>query len=158
MKGVIAAGSQPTIDAGAEILRAGGNAIDALVAASFAVAVGEPTVTSLVGGGMLVVRSARTGQVSVCDFFANAPLLTDDEVPNLDFYGIDLSYGPTTQAFHVGAGAAGVPGVIPGLCKSLERWGSMDLETVVRPACAMLREGRPLGPRQAAMAQFRGSL
>ena len=122
MKGVIAAGSKPTAEAGARILDAGGNAIDALVAACFAVGAGEPTVTSLAGGGILVVRSARTGKVSVCDFFSNAPLLSNDDVPNLDFYGIDLSYGPTTQRFHVGAGSAAVPGVVPGLCEALERW------------------------------------
>ena len=80
--------------------------------------------------------------------------MTQDAHQSLDFYAIDLSYGPTTQRFFVGAGAAGVPGVIPGLCTALERWGSLSLTDVITPACRMLREGALLGPKQADLAQF----
>ncbi|MCA9540681.1 MAG: gamma-glutamyltransferase, partial [Myxococcales bacterium] len=121
MHGVIAAGSEPTAKAGAEVLAAGGNAVDAAVAACFATAAGEPTLTSLAGAGVLCHRDAATGAVDVCDFFANAPVTPAHAVPGLDFYGIDLDFGPVTQRFHIGAGAAAVPGVIPGLCEALER-------------------------------------
>jgi len=154
MKGVISAGSIPTAEAGAAILADGGNAVDAAVAACFAVAAGEPTVTSLAGGGMMLVRHGETGQVEVLDFFGNAPLMAQADVSPLDFYSIDLNYGPTTQSFYVGAGSAGVPGNIPGLCTAQERWGSVSLDEVIRPACVLLREGASLGPRQAALAQF----
>ena len=154
MKGVISAGSIPTAEAGAAVLRAGGNAVDAAVAACFAVAAGEPTVTSLAGGGMMIVRSAQTGEIQVLDFFGNAPALRQSDVSPLDFYSIDLNYGPTTQSFYVGAGAAGVPGNIPGLCTALERWGHFSLSDVITPACQLLRDGAQLGARQAELAQF----
>ena len=92
-KGVVSGGSQPVVDAGAAVLRAGGNAIDALVAASLAITAGEPTVTSLAGGGVLTYRAADTGDVTVLDFFSDAPALRQSDVENLDFYHLDLSYG-----------------------------------------------------------------
>ena len=154
MKGVIAAGSQPTAEAGAQILAEGGNAVDAAVGACFAVAAGEPTITSLAGGGMMIIRSGQTGEVQVHDFFGNAPIRSQADHPNLDFHSIDLSYGPTTQSFYVGAGSAGVPGVIPGLCTALENFGSWTLSDVIQPACQVLRNGAVLGPKQAELAVF----
>jgi len=154
MNGAIAAGSIPTAEAGAEILALGGNAVDAAVAACFAVAAGEPTITSLAGGGVMIIHSAATGETSVCDFFSDTPRLRQADVPKVDFYGIDLDYGPTTQTFCVGAAAAGVPGAIPGLGEALSRFGSMDLASVVAPACRRLREGAIIGEKQAGLAQF----
>jgi gamma-glutamyltranspeptidase / glutathione hydrolase len=140
-RGVIAAGSPATAEAGAEILARGGNAVDAAVAACFATGAGEPALTSLAGGGMMIHRDGATGEVTVCDFFADAPALRMDEVSDLDFFGVHLDFGPTTQEFHIGAAAAAVPGVIPGLCSALARWGTMDLEAIVGPACKRLRQG-----------------
>ena len=154
MYGVISAGSTPTAETGAKILANGGNAMDAAVGACFAVAAGEPTLTSLAGGGMMMVHSARTGQTIVHDFFGNAPKLSQAEAVNLDFYPIKLNYGPTTQKFYVGRGAAGIPGVIPGLCSALDRWGTQSLAQVIKPACKLLRDGAIIGAGQAALAQF----
>ncbi|MEM1030696.1 MAG: gamma-glutamyltransferase [Myxococcota bacterium] len=144
--GMVAAGSASTADIAATILARGGNAIDAAVAACFGTAVGEPSLTSLAGGGMIIVREAETGRVSVCDCFANAPRHPPGE--RLDYRAVDLDFGPTTQRFFIGAGAAAVPGVIPGLCTALERWGSMDLTDVVAPACDVLRAGATMGDYQ----------
>lgn len=144
-RGVIAAGSAATAEAGAEILARGGNAVDAAVAACFATGAGEPALTSLAGGGMMIHRDGATGEVTVCDFFADAPALRMDEVEPLDFFSVHLDFGPTTQEFHIGAAAAAVPGVIPGLCAALARWGRLDLEAVVAPACRQLREGVVFG-------------
>lgn len=154
MPGVIAAGSAPTADAGAAILASGGNAIDAAAAACFATAVGEPTLTSLAGGGMLIYRDAKSGEVTICDFFSDAPRmgLTDQKEP--DFSAIDLDFGPTTQRFYIGAASAAVPGVIPGLCEALERWGSKPLAAIVAPACEMLRGGFTLGRYQGFAAKL----
>jgi len=154
MHGVIAAGSAPTADAGAEILDRGGNAADAVVAACFATSAGEPTLTSLAGAGVMIYRCADTGEVSICDFFSDAPLTHPDQVEGLDFRGVDLDFGPTTQRFYIGAGSASVPGVIPGLCKVLERWGSMPLEQVIEPACRFMRDGVVLGPYQGFAAKL----
>jgi gamma-glutamyltranspeptidase/glutathione hydrolase len=148
MHGVIAAGSAPTAEAGAAILARGGNAVDAAVAACFATSAGEPALTSLAGGGVMIHRDAASGEVTICDFFADAPRRLPQEVPNLDFRAVDIDFGPAKQQFHIGAGAAGVPGVIPGLCTALERWGTLPLADVVAPACRFLREGVVLGPFQ----------
>ena len=152
--GVIAAGSLPTAEAGAQVLQRGGNAVDAAVAACFATSVGEPTLTSLAGGGMLIYRAGDSGRVTVCDCFSDAPRRSPKEVEKLDFVGVDLDFGPTTQRFYIGAGSAAVPGVIPGLCQSLERWGSMPLSEVIKPACQMLRQGFELGPYQGHAARL----
>lgn len=154
MQGVIAAGSAPTAEAGAEILARGGNAVDAAIAACFATSAGEPTLTSLAGGGVMIHRDAKTGEVTVCDFFADAPSLRHQDVKNLDFRGVDIDFGPAKQQFHIGGGAAGVPGVVPGLCTALERWGSLSLREVLAPACRFLREGVVLGPFQVRAAKL----
>lgn len=148
MHGVIAAGSAPTAEAGASVLALGGNAVDAAVAACFATSAGEPALTSLAGGGVMIHRDGASGEVTICDFFANAPRLRPSEVASLDFRAVDIDFGPAKQQFHIGAGAAGVPGVIPGLCTALERWGSLPLSEVVAPACRFLRQGVALGPFQ----------
>ena len=154
MQGVIAAGSAPTADAGAEVLAEGGNAVDAAVAACFATAVGEPTLTSLAGGGMMIHRDGGTGKVTICDFFSDAPRMGLRDLGEPDFFAIDLDFGPTTQQFHIGAASAAVPGVIPGLCEALGKWGTKPLAEVVAPACRMLREGYLQGPYQGFAAKL----
>ena len=153
-KGVVAAGSLPTAQAGIEILRQGGNAIDAAVASAFAVSAGEPTVTSLGGAGIMMIYRADSETLEVCDFFANAPRMKTSEQPNLDFFGIDLDYGPTQQTFYAGRGSAAVPGVIPGLGTVHEKYGHLSFSDLLMPAIRQLEEGVELGPRQCAMCEF----
>ncbi len=152
MGGVVAAGSEPTAEAGAEVLDAGGNAVDAVVAACFATASGEPTLTSLAGGGVMLHLDPGSAGATVCDFFSNAPGLGGQEPEALDFFEIVLDFGPAKQPFFIGRGAAAVPGVIPGLCTALERWGRLPLDRVVAPAVRMLREGTEIGPWQSRAA------
>lgn len=156
--GVVAAGSVPTAEIAAAILARGGNAVDAAAAACFGTAVGEPSLTSLAGGGMIIHRDGKTGKVTVCDCFANAPRLGPEGMADFDYRGVDLDFGPTTQRFCIGAGAAAVPGVIPGLCTALERWGSMDLKDVVAPACDKLREGAVMGNYQGFAIKLLGPI
>lgn len=150
MHGAIAAGSAITADAAAEVLGAGGNAVDAVVAGCFAMAAGEPTLTSLAGGGVLIHRDAESRAVTICDFFGDAPGRGLAATPELlDFPEVELDFGPARQAFCIGAAAAAVPGVIPGLCRALERWGALELADVVAPACRVLRQGVVIDPFQA---------
>jgi len=158
VRGVVAAGSQPTAEAAVQILRAGGNAVDAAVAACFATSASEPVLTSLAGAGAMTVHLADRRDVTVCDFFANAPgLQPSSATPNkdiIDFFDVELDFGPTRQRFHIGAGAAAVPAAIPGLCSAHERWGRMPLAEVLQPACQLLREGVKIGPFQAYAIQL----
>ncbi len=153
-KGVVSAGSKSTAEAGISILRDGGNAVDAAIAAAFAVSAGEPTVTSLGGAGMMMLYHKASNTFTTCDFFANAPLMKPQEQPDLDFFGIDLDYGPTQQTFFVGRGSAAVPGVIPGLGTVHDKFGSLPFEALLEPAINQLQDGIELGPRQRAMGAF----
>jgi len=151
--GVISCGSSTTAAAAAEVLRAGGNAADAAVAAAFATAAGEPALTSLAGGGMMIHRDAATGLVETCNFFATAPGLGGKRdrsgaapgLPPLDFRPIEVDFraGGATQVFHVGRGAAAVPGTLPGLVAAVKRWGRLGPRDVLAPAVRMLRDGVP---------------
>src|SRR5690242_15859840 len=73
MKGAIAAGHSLTAETGAEVLRAGGNAVDACIAAAFASWAVESTLTGPGGGGFLLVHRARDDSVRLLDFFAAIP-------------------------------------------------------------------------------------
>ena len=94
-------------------------------------------------------RSGSSGEITICDFFANAPGLGARRPEELDFDGIELNFGPARQVFHIGAGSAAVPGAIPGICTAHERWGRVPLTRVVEPACRVLREGVELNGWQA---------
>ncbi len=157
MGGAIAAGSNETAAAGAKILEAGGNAVDAAVGACLATAAGEPTLTSLAGGGVLLHRDGASGELTLCDFFSNAPGLgaarpAAEIRESLDFYAVDLDFGPAIQRFYIGAASAAAPGAIPGLFSAHERWGSLPIAEVVAPACELLREGVVLGEWQGNAA------
>lgn len=150
-RGVIAAGSQQSAGAGAEVFDLGGNAVDAAIAAAFATAAGDPAITSLAGGGILVHRDGATGRTAVCDFFASAPGLggrrssrdASEGLPPLDFFPLEIRFedNATTQTFHIGRAAAAVPGALHGLCAARDRWGSLPLSVLVAPAVRYLREG-----------------
>ena len=109
----VAAGSRATADAAAEVLRAGGNAVDAAVAAGFAAAVAEPGLTSLGGGGFLLTGSVA-GADAVHDFFVDTPGRgggPDVGTPVRPRHG---AFAGAEQEFHVGAGSVAVPGVLAG--------------------------------------------
>jgi len=132
-RGVVAAGSPETAEAGVEALQAGGNAVDAAVAAAIATAAGEPALTSH--------RDGPSGRVTICDFSPNAPGLGAPAEQTMDFFPVQLQFGPATQVFHIGRAAAAVPGGLAGLMAAHHRWGRLPLARVVAPACRMLRAG-----------------
>ncbi|MBN2497158.1 MAG: gamma-glutamyltransferase [Deltaproteobacteria bacterium] len=152
--GVVAAGSQQTAQAAAEVLRAGGNACDAAVGACFATQAGEPSLTSLGGGGVMIHKQAASGKFEICDFFVNAPGLGAPEDAELEFFPVELAFGPARQVFYIGRGSAAVPGALPGLCDAQQRWGRLKLAEVVRPACRMLREGVRIDDYQVSCFQL----
>jgi gamma-glutamyltranspeptidase/glutathione hydrolase len=141
MSGIVTAGSPATAAAGAEMLEIGGNAVDAAVAAVFAAAAGEPTLTSLAGGGVMTFRDADSGSVTAVDFFSNVPGVGADADAERDFFAVDLNFGPTTQEFQIGRASAAVPGAFVGICEVHERWGRLPLSEVVRPTVSGLRAG-----------------
>jgi gamma-glutamyltranspeptidase / glutathione hydrolase len=150
MRGVIAAGNPQTVAAGAEILRLGGNAVDAAVAASFASFLAETGVVHLGGSGLAQIYDPATGESTVYDFFSAMPGLSRTGLPEpLDFEAVSIDYGATTQTFYLGRGAVAVPGNIFGLCRLAADHGRLPLATLLQPAIALAQDGALLDQFQA---------
>lgn len=150
MTGVIAAGNPQTALAGAEMLRQGGNAADAAVAAAFASFIAEVGVVHLGGSGLAQVYDPVRGESTVYDFFSAMPGLGRRQPPaRLDFEAVEIDYGATTQTFHLGRGSVAVPGNIAGLCRLAADYGRLPLPTLLQPALSLAQEGALLDQFQA---------
>jgi gamma-glutamyltranspeptidase/glutathione hydrolase len=150
MKGVVAAGDPRTAEAGAEILRAGGNAFDAALAAMLAAPMSEPILTSMGGGGFML--TAPAGQHPMLyDFFVDVPPKRT-EAP--DFYPIEVDFGDTTQEFHIGTASIAVPGMVAGIDRIHRDLGTLPLQEIVRPASRYAREGLRLSSAQADLVRL----
>lgn len=132
-RAMVASSSTIAAEAGAEILRAGGNAVDAAVATGFALAVAYPEAGNLGGGGYTVIRMAD-GRTAALDYRETAPAAS-----SRDMY-LD-STGRLTGEAIVGRAASGVPGAVAGLVAALEKYGSMPLARVMEPAIRLASEG-----------------
>lgn len=138
-KGVIAAGDRLTAEAGAEVLRAGGNAFDACIAATFMSFAASSSITSAGGGGFML--AAKPGKNPVLyDFFVQTPRrkLAASEI---EFYPVTVDFGDKTQEFHVGLGAAAVPGNIAGLFKVHDELGKMPMAELMTPVLEGIKKG-----------------
>lgn len=141
--GVVASGHPRVSEAAAELLRAGGNAFDAAVAAGFASSVAETAFTSLGGGGFLL--AVTPDREVLFDFFTETPGQGAKAVEP-HFEPVTVRFPGTTQVFHVGLGSVAVPGSLLGLVHVHERLGRVPLEEVLAPAVAIAREGVELTP------------
>ncbi len=147
MKGVVAAGHPLTAEAGAGILREGGNAVDAAVAAALASFAVESPLTGLGAGGFMIVHEGE--ETVLIDFFVEAPGREGSDRGE-ELVPIDVHFDEsTTQVFHVGAASCGVPGTAAGLAAALERFGTMPMEALIGPAVRHARDGAPLNRQQA---------
>jgi gamma-glutamyltranspeptidase/glutathione hydrolase len=121
-------------DVGRDVLRAGGNAVDAAVATAFALAVTLPEAGNLGGGGFLVAYLPDRREVVAVDFREMAPRSSSPTM----YLGPD---GKPRPRYRTGAWAAGVPGTVRGLAMAHARWGKRPWAEVVRPAVRLAREG-----------------
>lgn len=148
-RSIVASGHRLVSRTAAEILKEGGNAFDAIVAAGFASSVVEPALTSLGGGGFLLGRSERHGQELFFDFFVDTPGAgrdTSDLLP--DFFPVTVRFSGSEQDFNIGLGSVAVPGTLKGLIHVQERLGRMRLRDVLVPAIE-LASGHSLNDQQA---------
>jgi gamma-glutamyltranspeptidase / glutathione hydrolase len=156
MRGVVAAGHPLSAEAGAEVLREGGNAVDAAVAAVLAsFAVESPLTGFGAGGYMLVHREVGGGaEQSLIDFFVAAPGL-DGLERSAELVPVPVHFdAETSQTFFVGPASCGVPGNPAGLVRSLERFGTMPLAALAGPAIRLAREGAPINAQQAYLLEI----
>jgi gamma-glutamyltranspeptidase/glutathione hydrolase len=147
MKGVIAAGHELTAAAAAEVLRAGGNAFDAALAALATACVVEPVLVSLAGGGFLVAQPANGGP-RLYDFFVQTPRRRRDP-SELDFLPIVADFGTAEQEFHIGLGAVATPGMVRGLFAAHRDLCRLPLRELFAQAARHAREGLAVNALQA---------
>ncbi|HEY8705621.1 MAG TPA: gamma-glutamyltransferase [Gaiellaceae bacterium] len=147
MKGAIAAGHPLTAQAGARVLEAGGNAVDACIAAAFTSWVCESPLTGPGGGGFMLVHDARDGKTRLYDFFVAVPAAARATGELLEL-AVDFD-GDTQQLFRTGAAAVAVPGTALGLEAAHRRWGTVPWAELAAPAARLAREGVELTPAQA---------
>ena len=155
-KGVVAAGHPLTAQAGARVLREGGNAVDAAVAAMLTSFVTESLLTGLGAGGYMLVAGAGMEPV-LLDFFVQAPTRIGDG-SEAELHGVDVSFGDAAQVFHIGPASCGVHGTPAGVCEAVRRWGTAPLEDLAAPAVRLAREGVVLNAGQAYVAEILADL
>ncbi len=147
MTGVVAAGHPLTAEAGAGVLREGGNAVDAAVCAVLASFAVESPLTGFGAGGYMMVH--RGEETSLIDFFVAAPGM-DGLERRAELVPVPVHFdAETVQTFFVGPASCGVPGTAAGLVLALERFGSARLGDLVGPAVRLAREGAPVNAEQA---------
>jgi gamma-glutamyltranspeptidase / glutathione hydrolase len=132
--------------AGMEMLRSGGNAVDAAVATGFALAVVHPQAGNLGGGGFLLFRDAG-GNTHFIDFRETAPAAATENM-YLDAQG-NVIPGSSRDSSVVGYKAVGVPGSVAGLTYAEKRYGKLSLKKVIAPAIKLARDGFPLAYEDA---------
>src|SRR5580693_8428060 len=150
-KGVVAAGHPLTAEAGARVLREGGNAVDAAVAAMLTSFVAEPLLTGLGAGGYMLVAGAGR-EPALLDFFVAAPS-GPESGPAAALEAVDVSFGDAAQVFYIGPASCGSYGAPAGVCEAARRWGSVPLEDLVAPAARLARDGVVLNHGQAYVAR-----
>ncbi len=155
-RGVVAAGHPLTAEAGAQVLREGGNAVDAALAAMLTSFVTEALLTGLGAGGYMLVAGAGAAPV-LLDFFVQAPTRRGDG-SEAELLAVDVSFGDAVQVFHIGPASCGVYGNPAGVCAAAERWGTVPLADLAAPAARLAAEGVPLNAGQAYVAEILADL
>jgi gamma-glutamyltranspeptidase/glutathione hydrolase len=135
--GMVVAQEKLAAQIGADILRQGGNAVDAAVATGFALAVTYPRAGNIGGGGFMVIHSADRGQDIAIDYRETAPAAMTPDI----FLGPDGKPDPARS--RDSALGIGVPGTVAGLALALEKFGSgnFTLAEILKPAIALARDG-----------------
>lgn len=134
-KGMVVSQKRLASEVGADILRQGGNAVDAAVAVGFALSVVLPRAGNLAGGGFMLVHLADQNKTIAIDYRETAPALAYKDL-FLDKYG-----KPIVNKSLKTLSASGVPGTVAGLHYALENYGSMTWSEVIKPAEKLARNG-----------------
>lgn len=139
--GVVAAAKPEASQVGIEIFKKGGNAVDAAVAAGFALGVLEPNASGIGGGGFMIIKMANMKDAVVVDFRPTAPAAATP-----DMYKLDARGRPAGNASVEGGLASAVPGEVKGLLYALENYGSKKLTRVqiLQPAIDWAERGIPV--------------
>ena len=135
--GMVVAQEKLGAQIGADILRQGGNAVDAAVATGFAMAVSYPRAGNIGGGGFMLIHSAERNEDVAIDYRETAPAATTPDI----FLGAEGK--PDTDKSRNSALGIGVPGTVAGLALALDKYGSgrFTLAQIIKPAIDLARDG-----------------
>ncbi|MEX2286426.1 MAG: gamma-glutamyltransferase [Planctomycetaceae bacterium] len=134
---VVAADHPAASAAGTEILRRGGNVVDAAVATSFALSVVRPASCGIGGGGFMMIWNAEKREAVAIDYRERAPQAATRDLFTKPPDGQNQSSEPSRK----GALAVAVPGTVAGLCFAQREYGTLDLPSVLAPALRLARDG-----------------
>jgi gamma-glutamyltranspeptidase/glutathione hydrolase len=149
VKVAVAAGHPATVDAGVEILQAGGSAADAAVAAALASCVAETIMTGLLGGGHAIYWDARAGEARNLDFFCAVPGLGGDGREHAFEY-VGVPFGEELIHYAIGPATCAVPGVPAGLDALWRAHGRLRWDHLLEPALRIAHDGALLTGAHAA--------
>ncbi|HUF25930.1 MAG TPA: gamma-glutamyltransferase, partial [Gemmatimonadaceae bacterium] len=136
--GMVTAAHPQASEAGVEMLRRGGNAVDAAVATAFTLGVGEPQMSGLGGGGGMLIWLQREGRVEYIDFYSAQRVETWRGIGGLDSGVASLR-------------VVGIPGEVAGLLEAHERYGKLSRAELLAPAIRLAEEGFPVNQILADM-------
>ena len=146
-KAIVVSVHQDASRVGADIMRQGGNAVDAAVATGFALAVVHPAAGNIGGGGFMLLRKAD-GEIHFLDFREKAP-----KAASRDMY-LDAQGNVIPKASLIGYKAVGVPGSVAGLVYAEQHWGKLTLKAVMQPAILLARDGVQLTYEEAQSMHY----
>ncbi len=141
--GMVATQESTATRIGVDILKKGGNAVDAAVAVGFALAVTLPRAGSIGGGGFMMVHMVKSGKTVAIDYREMAPAGA-----SADMY-LDAEGNVDKQRARFSYLSTGVPGAVAGMALALEKYGTMSLAQVMAPAIYLARNGIPVTPQMA---------
>jgi len=152
--GIVAAGHTATAEAGAAILRQGGNAVDAAIAAACTSFSTEPVLTSSGGGGFMLVADSDNRNI-LFDGFARMPsgLALIPEL-NTEMKAIPIDFGNTVQTFHIGQASVGTPSLLAMLFAAHKQFGRLPLREALAPGIDAARNGVRLNHLQASFIKL----
>ena len=129
--------------AGVEMLKKGGNAVDAAVATAFAVGVAEPFMSGIGGGGCMIIHLEGSEEDVNIDFITQVPSKAKPDMFELESgqAGADRGCVVKDNANLVGHRSILVPGTVAGLCLALEKYGTIELSDILQPAIRIAGEG-----------------
>ncbi len=143
-QGMVASQEATATQVGLEVLKGGGNAVDAAVAVGFALAVTLPRAGNLGGGGFMLIHMAESGETLALDYREEAPAAAGRDL------FLDADGKVDNQRARFSYLSAGVPGTVAGLSAAQARFGRLSLAEVLAPAIRLAEEGMPVS---AALAE-----
>jgi gamma-glutamyltranspeptidase / glutathione hydrolase len=149
MPAAIAAGHPATVEAGIEVLREGGTAADAAVAACLASCVAETVMTGLLGGGHAIYVDGASGEARNLDCFVSVPG-RGAQRPHAELVQLQIPFGTELVHYAIGIASCGVPGLPAGLAALHEEFGRLAWPRLVEPALRIAQAGVEFPPAHAS--------